>query len=282
MGPRWRFTADTAGDRPSWQRGRPSALLASRPPSCRGFGCCRDRPSAAADLRCSNTLRARVGARLRKAVAPKSDARWQLLSADLPRLVSRGVLKDSSKGTRFATARRSQDDGEIDAESSIIDLAWALARALPNGLDDVGDEIHRSGRDPDDQYLWAALKYLSAHLPEADPDAAAWTALVRNRRAVVSAARGQSAQITAIARERAAKEAQGQLFESEVERLMPLTPWWQAMELRDEVSGSEREHRRRPNELVQRRLWWAIGTGGVCRPCPTTGRSLIRAHSSRR
>jgi putative DNA methylase len=151
-----------------------------------------------------------------KAVAPKSDARWQLLSADLPRSVTAGVLKDSKKGTRFASAA-DHKTSEIDAESSIIDLAWALARAWPNGLDDVGDEIHRSGRSADDQYLWAAFKYLCAHLPEADPDAAAWTALMRNRRAVVTAVRGQSAQIIEIARERAAKEAQGQLFESQVE-----------------------------------------------------------------
>jgi len=150
-----------------------------------------------------------------KAVAPKSDARWQLLSADLPRAVTAGVLKDSSSGTRFAGAV-DQKASEIDSESSIIDLAWALARAWPNGLDDVGDEVHRSARDPDDQYLWAAVKYLSAHLPEADPDAAAWTSLVRNRRAVVAAARGQSARISEIVRDRAAREAQGQLFESEI------------------------------------------------------------------
>jgi hypothetical protein len=151
-----------------------------------------------------------------KALAPKSDARWQLLSADLPRALTAGVLKDSTKGTRFATAADHKAT-EIDAESSIIDLAWALARALPNGLDEVGDEIYRSGRSPDDQYLWATLKYLSAHLPEADPDAAAWTSLVRNRRAVVAAARGHSAQITEIASARAVQEAQGQLFESQME-----------------------------------------------------------------
>lgn len=147
-----------------------------------------------------------------KALAPKSDARWQLLSADLPRTVTAGVLKDSSKGTRLAHSAE-HNGTDINGDSAIIDVAWALARAWPSGLDDVALELQRSGREIEDQYLWAALKYLSAQLPEADADAVAWTGLVRNRRAVVTTARGQRTVIAEVARDRQAREAQTTLFD---------------------------------------------------------------------
>ena len=145
-------------------------------------------------------------------VVPKSDARWQLLSADLPRSMTDGVLRTVPKGTRFASSADS-DDLVPSPESAVIDVAWALARAWKQGLDEVASVFSDSERDPDDQYLWAAIGFLSAHLPEADSDAAAWTALVRNRRAVTSATRGHYTVRDQVRRSTAAEAAQTSLFD---------------------------------------------------------------------
>ena len=57
----------------------------------------------------------------------------------------------------------------------------AMAKAWPEGLDAVAEVLVATGRDEADDYLWAAIGYLSSLLPEADPDAVAWTSLVRGR-----------------------------------------------------------------------------------------------------
>ena len=66
----------------------------------------------------------------------------------------------------------------------------AMAKAWPGGLDEVAQVLAAAERDEDDAYLWATLGYLSSLLPEADPDAVAWTSLVRARRGIGNVARG--------------------------------------------------------------------------------------------
>ena len=66
----------------------------------------------------------------------------------------------------------------------------AMAKAWSNGLDEVARVLVAAERDADDAYLWASLGYLSSLLPEADPDAVAWTSLVRGRRGIGNVARG--------------------------------------------------------------------------------------------
>ena len=77
--------------------------------------------------------------------------------------------------------------------SSTIDVAFAMARAWKDGLDAVGQVLLSAGRDGEDAQLWAAVAFLSTRLPEADPDAIAWTALVRNRRGIKTVARDMGA-----------------------------------------------------------------------------------------
>lgn len=126
-----------------------------------------------------------------RALAAKSDARWHMLAADLPTDVVRGVLHESTKGSRLAYA--SEARVSLDAHSPVLDVTRELASAWSEGLDIVGERLRESGRDPDDPFLWAALGYLTSRLPDGDPDAVAWTGLLRNRKAVVSATRGQAA-----------------------------------------------------------------------------------------
>jgi len=124
----------------------------------------------------------------RRAVAAKSEARWQALAADLTMDDLKGVLSEADKGVRLAPAKDWK--GTVAPTSSVIDAAMAMAKAWPNGLDEVAQVLVAAERDADDAYLWAALGYLSSLLPEGDPDAVAWTSLVRARRGIGSVARG--------------------------------------------------------------------------------------------
>jgi putative DNA methylase len=144
----------------------------------------------------------------RRAAAAKSEARWQALAADLTLDDLKGVLSEADKGVRLAPAKDWK--GTIAATSSVIDVAMAMAKAWPNGLDEVAQVLAAAGRDEDDAYLWATLNYLSSLLPEADPDAGAWTALVRARRGLGSVTRG----VLSAQREASeAKDQQGDLFD---------------------------------------------------------------------
>ena len=124
----------------------------------------------------------------RRSAAPKSEARWQALAADLTMDDLKGVLAEADKGLRLAPAKDWR--GTVAPTSSVIDVAMAMAKAWADGLDEVAAALVAAERDADDAYLWAALGYLSSLLPEGDPDAVAWTSLVRARRGIGSVARG--------------------------------------------------------------------------------------------
>lgn len=124
----------------------------------------------------------------RRSVAPKSEARWQALAADLTMDELKGVLFEADKGVRLVPA--GDWKGTVTQTSSVIDVAMAMAKAWPGGLDEVAQVLAAAQRDEDDAYLWATLGYLSSLLPEGDPDAVAWTSLVRARRGIGNVARG--------------------------------------------------------------------------------------------
>lgn len=146
----------------------------------------------------------------RRSVAPKSEARWQALAADLTMDELKGVLSEADKGVRLAPAKDWK--GTVTGTSSVIDVAMAMAKSWADGLDEVGRVLAAAGRDEDDAYLWAALGYLSSLLPEGDPDAVAWTSLVRARRGIGNVARGVSQRLEADQR----KDRQGDLFDTEM------------------------------------------------------------------
>ena len=151
----------------------------------------------------------------RRSVAAKSEARWQALAADLTLDALKGVLADADKGVRLAYAKDWR--GLPTETSATIDVAMAMAKAWPEGLDAVADVLVATGRDTDDNYLWAALGYLSSLLPESDPDAVAWTSLVRGRRGLGAMTRGfVSARQKADAATEA-KKRQGSLFDVNLE-----------------------------------------------------------------
>jgi putative DNA methylase len=124
----------------------------------------------------------------RRSQAPKSEARWEALTSELALAEVKGVLAETEKGVRFAQAK--DWTGTLGPASSVINVAMAMAKAWPGGLSDVAQVLAEAHRDEDDAYLWATLGYLSSLLPEGDPDAVAWTSLVRARRGIGSMARG--------------------------------------------------------------------------------------------
>jgi putative DNA methylase len=123
-----------------------------------------------------------------RGAAPKSEAVWQALAADLPRSEQDGLLVESEKrGVRLAYAREVAKP--IKPGAATIDVALAVARAWAGGLDAVGQVLSDAGRDEHDDQLWAAMAYLSTRLPEGDPDRLAWSGLARARHAVGGAVR---------------------------------------------------------------------------------------------
>lgn len=139
-----------------------------------------------------------------RAVAAKSEARWQAMSSDIPLSDVNDILQegDSGRGVRLAFGREVQTP--IDETSSVIDVALAMAGAWQAGLAAVAEVLAGSSRDGEDPHLWAAITFLCTRLPEADPDVQAWNGIVRGR---VSVAR----ESVAVARDhRAAAERKKQ------------------------------------------------------------------------
>ena len=99
-----------------------------------------------------------------RGVAPKSEARWQALASDLTVGDLRGVLTNVDKGARLCYAKEARRP--ISRDADVIDVAFALARAWEEGLDEVAQVLASSGRGSDDDHLFAALTYLSARMPE--------------------------------------------------------------------------------------------------------------------
>ena len=122
-----------------------------------------------------------------RGLAAKSEARWQAMVSDIALAEIDDILREAEggKGVRLAFGREARR--VIDETSSVIDIALAVARAWPDGLNAVAEILAAAQRDSEDPHLWAAIRFLSARLPEADPDVQAWNGIVRGKRGVASA-----------------------------------------------------------------------------------------------
>lgn len=149
----------------------------------------------------------------RKGLAPKSELRWQSLASDIDVSAIRDLVPDTPKGCQFVSARNFKSS--LTSESPVVDVALAMAQVWPDGLDAVGEVLTAAGRQEDDSFLWAAISFLADRLPDADPDAIAWTGLLRSRPGVQSAARGMIAARAAAVREKISIESQPTLFDDE-------------------------------------------------------------------
>jgi hypothetical protein len=144
-------------------------------------------------------------------VAPASEARWQRLAFDLEESETDGILTNTKKGVEFAYA--SSNGHVVSAETPVIDVALAMAE---QGKSVAGAaEVLLASNRVEDEYLWAALRELSARLPEADRDGDIWTWLVRNRAGVVMATKNVETVRLRETEERDASEAQQTLFEGD-------------------------------------------------------------------
>jgi putative DNA methylase len=150
-----------------------------------------------------------------RGLAAKSEARWHAMVSDIALSEIDDILREGEggKGVRLAFGREARS--VVDATSSVIDIALGVAKAWPSGLNAVAEVLAAAGRDSEDPHLWAAIRFLSLRLPEADPDVQAWNGVVRGKRSVASAT-------LAVVREQVARAAklrqsddQLRLFESE-------------------------------------------------------------------
>lgn len=121
----------------------------------------------------------------------------------------KNLLLQGEKGCRLLTAKEFK--GTITPDSSVIDVAFAMAKSWPDGLDAVAEVLVDAARDNDDDYLWSAIAYLANRLPEGEADVAAWNGLQRSRRGVDVAARNIASAQIRTSRE-AAEEGHPTLF----------------------------------------------------------------------
>ncbi|MFI5861504.1 DUF1156 domain-containing protein [Streptomyces sp. NPDC051546] len=143
-------------------------------------------------------------------VAPKSELRWEVFAGDLDMADVKNLLHQGEKGCRFLSSKEFK--ATITRDSSVIDVAFAMAKAWPDGLDAVAEVLVEANRENDDEYLWSAIHYLATRLPEGEADVAAWNGLQRSRRGVDVAARNIADAQIRISHETAAKEVNPTLF----------------------------------------------------------------------
>lgn len=143
-------------------------------------------------------------------VAPKSELRWQALAASLELAEVRDLVPDSDKGCQFVDAKRYK--ASISVGSSVIDIALALAAVSDQGRDAMVDVLARSGRDPQDAYLWAAVRFLADRLPDSDADSIAFNRVLRARDGISSTVQRFEVESEAIERDRLEREKQEKLF----------------------------------------------------------------------
>lgn len=152
----------------------------------------------------------------KKQVAAKSELRWQTLASDMDAHAVRDLVPDVTKGSQFVSAKNFKS--VISADSPVIDVALAMARSWPEGIDAVGEVLTAAGRQEDDSFLWAAISFLADRFPDADPDAIAWTGMLRARNGVIASARGVGAARRAREAVEAASNSQPTLFDGFEER----------------------------------------------------------------
>lgn len=119
--------------------------------------------------------------------AAKSELRWQTLADELDLAEVRDLVPDTKKGVRFTSAAKASYT--ITPDSPVIDVALAMAKAWTDGAAGVGQVLAAADKESD-PYLWAAVTFLADRLPDSDPDAIAWTGIVRAKGAVTSVAKG--------------------------------------------------------------------------------------------
>ena len=175
----------------------------------------------------------------RRSIAPKSEARWQALAADLSSDELKGVLQEADKGVRLGYAK--DWTGTPSETSATIDVAMAMAKAWPEGLDAVAEVLVATGRDTADNYLWAAIGYLSSLLPEGDPDSVAWTSLVRGRSGIGAVTRGVVSARREAADLQEAQNLQGSLFDTSWQDTVTETQREPARQIASPVTAEESE-----------------------------------------
>jgi putative DNA methylase len=141
---------------------------------------------------------------------PKSELRWQALASSLELPAVRDLVPDADKGVRFIGSREYK--GKTDGDSSIIDLALALASASENGLQEMGQVLVDSKRPADDTYLWAAIQFIADRLPGNDPDAIAFTRVLRARDGIINAAQALAVSDDEMTRRQMENDAQLRLL----------------------------------------------------------------------
>ena len=153
----------------------------------------------------------------RRHVSDAAQERWQRLTAQAiagGELDLDGIVIKATGGVRLAYG--SEAGGVVDQDTSIIDVAFALAAAGKSVTGTAG--VLAASELADDEYLWSAISELGRQLAEADPDGETFTWLTRNRKAITSAAANVEAAKAAEEQQAAQAERQLSIFDRGAQR----------------------------------------------------------------
>jgi adenine-specific DNA methylase len=117
---------------------------------------------------------------------PKSELRWQTLAASLDLETVRDLVVGEK--SVVALVRSVDHDTTITRDSALIDVVLALAAASTEGSGAMGEVLAASSYGSEDQFLWAAVKFLADRLPDADADSVALHRVLRARGGITTAA----------------------------------------------------------------------------------------------
>lgn len=140
----------------------------------------------------------------------KGELRWQTLASSLELDSVKDLVREADKGVRFVMTN--EFAGRIGPDSAVIDVALQLAAASSEGAAAMGQTLLDSGRSSDDNQLWAAIQFLADRLPDNDPDALAFTRVLRTRTAIGTAADAAAASSIAAAKQQEEADAQLRLM----------------------------------------------------------------------
>lgn len=110
-------------------------------------------------------------------VQAKSALRWEGMASALDMDDVRDLVPDAGQGVSLVTSTKFKHT--LSKDSAAIDVALMLAKMSEDGMDAMVEVMVKSGRNTDDAYLWAAIKFLADRLPSSDPDAISFSRILR-------------------------------------------------------------------------------------------------------
>ena len=117
---------------------------------------------------------------------PSPELRWQALAASMDLEAVRDLIVGDKAVAYWFRSLCGQDHTRLRGHRR---RTRARGQASTEGLAEMGEVLAASQYEGDDQFLWAAIKFLADRLPNSDPDSIAFHRVLRARGGIGHAAK---------------------------------------------------------------------------------------------